>query len=107
MKSVPFASANGIKTDWSATVTVALSRLAKLMQARTLAVPIPSVHADRTESIIRMVTKTRAKKTAKSTRTNTICHGARATRMPSEIQPMLATLVDEPFSDPDWIFETK
>ena len=27
--------------------------------------------------------------------------------MPAQIKPMLATLVDEPFSDPDWIFETK
>lgn len=27
--------------------------------------------------------------------------------MPSVIKPMLATLVDAPFSDPDWIFETK
>ena len=27
--------------------------------------------------------------------------------MPEIIHPMLATLVDEPFSDPDWIFETK
>jgi len=27
--------------------------------------------------------------------------------MPALIKPMLATLVDEPFSDPDWIFETK
>jgi len=27
--------------------------------------------------------------------------------MPSQIKPMLATLVDDPFSDPDWIFETK
>jgi bifunctional non-homologous end joining protein LigD len=27
--------------------------------------------------------------------------------MPPQIKPMLATLVDEPFSDPDWIFETK
>ena len=27
--------------------------------------------------------------------------------MPAEIKPMLATLVDEPFSDPEWIFETK
>ena len=27
--------------------------------------------------------------------------------MPSIIKPMLATLVDDPFSDPDWIFETK
>lgn len=27
--------------------------------------------------------------------------------MPDQINPMLATLVDEPFSDPEWIFETK
>lgn len=27
--------------------------------------------------------------------------------MPKIIHPMLATLVDEPFSDPNWIFETK
>ena len=27
--------------------------------------------------------------------------------MPAVINPMLATLVDRPFSDPDWIFETK
>jgi ATP-dependent DNA ligase len=27
--------------------------------------------------------------------------------VPTIIHPMLATLVDDPFSDPDWIFETK
>ncbi|HZE67990.1 MAG TPA: non-homologous end-joining DNA ligase [Pyrinomonadaceae bacterium] len=27
--------------------------------------------------------------------------------MPSTVRPMLATLVDQPFSDPDWLFETK
>ena len=27
--------------------------------------------------------------------------------MPAVIKPMLATLVDKPFSDPDWLFETK
>lgn len=27
--------------------------------------------------------------------------------MPGTIRPMLATLVDRPFSDPDWLFETK
>jgi len=32
---------------------------------------------------------------------------ARVRTMPSIIRPMLATLVDEPFSDPEWIFETK
>jgi bifunctional non-homologous end joining protein LigD len=36
-----------------------------------------------------------------------ICPAARSARMPSIIKPMLATLVDDPFSDPDWIFETK
>lgn len=37
----------------------------------------------------------------------TICEGARKTAMPALIMPMLATLVDEPFSKPDWLFETK
>src|SRR3989440_998196 len=47
--------------------------------------------------------------TQKPTRKKTasICSGARAARMPAEIHPMLATLVDDPFSDPEWIFETK
>ncbi|HKH59913.1 MAG TPA: DNA ligase D [Flavitalea sp.] len=27
--------------------------------------------------------------------------------MPEDLRPMLATLVDEPFDDPDWIFEVK
>lgn len=35
------------------------------------------------------------------------CGSARKAAMPSVINPMLATLVDRPFSDPDWIFETK
>src|SRR5262245_44696151 len=33
--------------------------------------------------------------------------GARARVMPGSLQPMLATLVDEPFSGADWIYETK
>jgi bifunctional non-homologous end joining protein LigD len=36
-----------------------------------------------------------------------ICDGARRAAMPSIIHPMLATLVDKPFSDSDWLFETK
>jgi bifunctional non-homologous end joining protein LigD len=36
-----------------------------------------------------------------------LCSTARAARMPAVIHPMLATLVDDPFSDPEWIFETK
>ena len=35
------------------------------------------------------------------------CSAARKIRMPAIIKPMLATLVDDPFSDPEWIFETK
>jgi bifunctional non-homologous end joining protein LigD len=36
-----------------------------------------------------------------------LCSTARAARMPEIIQPMLATLVDDPFSNAEWIFETK
>lgn len=57
-----------------------------------------------------MVTKKSAKgkKAANKKLTNTaLCAAARKARMPPIIHPMLATLVDEPFSDPEWIFETK
>jgi bifunctional non-homologous end joining protein LigD len=37
----------------------------------------------------------------------TLCPKARKGRKPNVIHPMLATLVDEPFSNPEWIFETK
>jgi bifunctional non-homologous end joining protein LigD len=36
-----------------------------------------------------------------------VCSAARKARMPAVIKPMLATLVDDPFSDAEWIFETK
>ncbi|MDX6404979.1 MAG: bifunctional non-ous end joining protein LigD [Blastocatellia bacterium] len=36
-----------------------------------------------------------------------LCSSARPARMPTIIHPMLATLVDDPFSNPEWIFETK
>ncbi|PYS72673.1 MAG: hypothetical protein DMF73_07595 [Acidobacteria bacterium] len=54
-----------------------------------------------------MATKRGVKKTANNTKTNTLCSAARAARMPAQIHPMLATLVDDPFSDREWIFETK
>ena len=40
-------------------------------------------------------------------KTKHLCHGAKRAVMPKIITPMLATLVDAPFSDPDWLFETK
>jgi bifunctional non-homologous end joining protein LigD len=33
--------------------------------------------------------------------------GARKSTMPSRVEPMLATLADRPFSDPNWLFEIK
>ena len=46
------------------------------------------------------------KKSAGKTKAG-ICSAARAARMPEVIHPMLATLVEKPFSNPDWIYETK
>jgi bifunctional non-homologous end joining protein LigD len=43
----------------------------------------------------------------KPSNTKPDCDGARKVAMPAAVKPMLATLVDEPFSDPDWLFETK
>ena len=34
-------------------------------------------------------------------------HGALKSAMPSRVEPMLATLVEQPFSDPNWLFEIK
>jgi bifunctional non-homologous end joining protein LigD len=31
----------------------------------------------------------------------------RVSKLPKRLQPMLATLTDSPFDDPDWVFETK
>src|ERR1700694_3878545 len=50
---------------------------------------------------------TKKKRSAKKKLTADVCSAARKARMPEIIHPMLATLVDEPFSDPEWIFETK
>ena len=36
-----------------------------------------------------------------------VCEGARKASMPASVHPMLATLVDKPFSDSEWLFETK
>src|SRR5437764_10602260 len=33
--------------------------------------------------------------------------GARKSAMPARVEPMLATLADRPFSDPNWLFEIK
>jgi bifunctional non-homologous end joining protein LigD len=33
--------------------------------------------------------------------------GARPATLPTRLSPLLATLVDKPFSDPDWVFEVK
>src|SRR5713101_5182807 len=54
--------------------------------------------------------RTKTKKPSKhptATASARLCSTARAARMPGAIHPMLATLVDDPFSDPEWIFETK
>ena len=32
---------------------------------------------------------------------------ARVSKLPQRLQPMLATLIDAPFDDPDWVFESK
>src|SRR5438270_591781 len=55
-------------------------------------------------------TRSEGKKSTKHSTADTpgdICSTARPARMPEIIHPMLATLVDDPFSNPEWIFETK
>jgi bifunctional non-homologous end joining protein LigD len=43
----------------------------------------------------------------KAAKSKSPCQGAKRVVMPGVIHPMLATLVDQPFSNPDWLFETK
>ena len=38
--------------------------------------------------------------------TNMLAKGKRSA-FPVDVKPMLATLVDEPFDDPEWLFEVK
>ena len=54
----------------------------------------------------------RKKKPASSAKPETakridVPEGARAATMPKTVQPMLATLIDGPFSSDEWIYETK
>lgn len=44
---------------------------------------------------------------SKPAKTKEPCSGAREVNAPRLIKPMLATLVDEAFSNPEWLFETK
>src|SRR6266480_7209402 len=50
---------------------------------------------------------TRKTSNTKTTMSASTCSAARKARMLAVIHPMLATLVDDPFSDSEWIFETK
>src|SRR5438105_12322123 len=54
-----------------------------------------------------MTTRKHSTETPARKKTKAACSAARAARMPKIIHPMLATLVDDPFSDPEWVFETK
>ena len=49
-----------------------------------------------------------AKRKSKSeNKSEALLETAFESEMPDQIKPMLATLVDEPFDDPDWVFEVK
>jgi bifunctional non-homologous end joining protein LigD len=54
-----------------------------------------------------MAIKKTSTKKSRNARLGALCSTAQAASMPAVIHPMLATLVDDPFSDPEWIFETK
>jgi bifunctional non-homologous end joining protein LigD len=49
----------------------------------------------------------KASATGLSSESEEILKKAVKSKMPGVIKPMLATLVDDPFDDPDWIFEVK
>ena len=48
-----------------------------------------------------------ARSNAEDSTAPALLSGARRAKMPEKVTPTLATLVDKPFSDPDWLFEVK
>lgn len=66
-------------------------------------------HAETVEAIEKKTKKKAVKPTGSSTADSAVSLLKKAVkaRMPATLKPMLATLVDAPFDDPDWIYEVK
>ncbi len=65
---------------------------------------------DHEETLAKPQKASKKKETGRSvnkTSKDNLLKDARKSKLPVDIKPMLATLVDEPFDDPDWVYEVK
>jgi bifunctional non-homologous end joining protein LigD len=108
-KSLPASSASPNKTRASAKVAAAARpALAKKQAAQKKKTQNPVTQSPEKQSL----PASRARTTNQASPADSAgelksLKGAERTAMPRNIQPMLATLVDEPFDDNDWLFEIK
>src|ERR1700712_700200 len=51
--------------------------------------------------------KTKKETSTDTVKINALLKNGKEAKMPLALKPMLATLVNEPFDDPDWIYEVK
>jgi bifunctional non-homologous end joining protein LigD len=64
-------------------------------------------YASTSSSVIKSISSNQHIPSSSSKVKNSLSPEANPAKMPSGVKPMLATLVDEPFDDKDWIFEIK
>ncbi len=109
--SRPAANAAPKKNEWLAeSIKKADRKAAKKAPAKT---PAKATATSAKPSSEKKAAKSAAKKSAKKKSKDAhpaelaAIKGARLAAMPEQIRPMLATLVDEPFADPRWIYEIK
>jgi bifunctional non-homologous end joining protein LigD len=111
--SRPAATGTTKKNAWLAdSIKKADSKAASKSPVKTVAAKAPAKKSAKSAP-----GKAPAKKAAKSSgkKAKSDAHpagpasveGAREASMPSQVTPMLATLVDEPFEDPQWVYEIK
>jgi bifunctional non-homologous end joining protein LigD len=111
--SRPAAGSTPKKNAWLAdSIKKADSKAAKKIPAKKVAAKAPakkSAKSAATKSPVKKAAKSSSKKAKSDAHPADLrsVEGARQSAMPSQIKPMLATLVDEPFEDAQWIYEIK
>jgi bifunctional non-homologous end joining protein LigD len=104
------AAGRGAKADWLGDSVAKHDRAAKITVAKKSGKSAKKVArsaaAKKTTVAVSSAVKKNAKNTAEIETLKGI-KGAVREAMPSVIRPMLATLVDEPFDDNEWLFEVK
>jgi bifunctional non-homologous end joining protein LigD len=107
------SDANGKSPARKSAATKASARGTTAKPASKGAVKARSRSASAASAPLASKTKSASKKTSSKKKASALAEevaqlkGTVETEMPRAIHPMLATLVDEPFSDPEWLYEIK